>query len=173
MATGQQVSKVEKIEEIAQQSVDFFDAVSSEQKTPKELAREHGLSLRTVYNRINAGREYYEIELRKYADKLIVDVKNKYDFIWSEAKRRWTETSDVNFLKEMRSVLEAYRKMFSLDNPAKAAVNPDGSAHIEQLVLVIDDSAYKAKEAEYNEQVVAGTYTIKDNEENDQPAEQN
>jgi len=150
----------DKIDKIAQQSLDFFDAVSSEQKTPKQLAKETGLSLRTVYNRINAGREFYETELRKYADKLIVDVKDKYDFIWVEAKRRWQETQDVNYLKEMRSVLEAYRKMFSLDNAPKSAVNPDGTPHMETLVLVFDDSEYNKKEEQFKQQVIAGTYTI-------------
>ena len=154
-----------KAEIIAEQSIEFFDLVSSEKTTPKDLAAEHGLSLKTVYNRINQGREMVERQLREMGDKLLADVYRKYEFIWEQAKIRWEATNDVNFLKEMRSVLEAQRKMLSLDNAAKAPVNPDGTVHNDALVLVFDDSGYKQKEKEFEEKVIAGTYRLQPNDE--------
>lgn len=153
--------------DIAEQSVEFFDLVSSEKTTAKALAKEHGLSLKTVYNRINAGREAYEKELREVSNKFIADVWKKYEWIWEEAKRQWETVKDPIYLKEMRSVLEAQRKMLSLDNAAKAPVNQDGTDHNDTLVMVFDDSNYKKNEAEYEQKVIDGTYTIQPQLEGD------
>lgn len=153
------VQVIDKKETIAEQSLEFFDLVSTEKKTPRQLASESGLSIRTVYNRINQGREIVEQQIRTIADKYIADVWKKYEYIYAQAREGWDATKDPFFLKEMRSVLEAQRKMLSLDNPAKAAVNPDGTAHTDTLMLVFDDSNYKKSEEEYQKKVLEGTYT--------------
>ena len=154
---------LERVDKIADEALDFFDKVTREIMTPKQIADETGYSLRTVYSRINMGREAIDKQLRELGPKYMADVWRKYDYLWNEANARWKETHDKSFLSEMRAVLEAYRKMQALDAAPKAPVNEVGKALPNTLVMVFDETGYKDKEKEVAEQeqkAIEGEFTV-------------
>lgn len=146
MAQQDDNSLITKADAIATQALDFFDR-STSGTTPKQLAVESGLSLKTVYNRINQGQDMVQKQLVENAPKYLADIFKKYEWIWEEAKAQWVETKNVLYLKEMGSVLSAMRKMLSTDMPAKAPVNEKGQAVPQSLIMIFDDAGYKEKEA--------------------------
>lgn len=139
-------NKLERSEEIANQSLEFFDAVSSERKTPKELSVETGLSLRTIYNRIDDGRQIIYEQLKEMGERYLSEIWIKYEYIWKEAKIQWDATHNVLFLKEMKGVLEAQRRMLAVDAPSKAPITDNESKKQDSLIMVFNDNAYKAAE---------------------------
>lgn len=157
---SQEVIKVSKAEQIAEEAVDFFDKVSRQLSTPQELAEKTGLSIKTVYNRIGQGRDIINDEIRKHGPKYFADVWRKYEYIWDQADVEWKATRNSKFLTEMRSVLEAFRKMQALDEAPKAPVNAEGKAVPSAMIMVFDETQYKLKELEEKlENSVDGTFT--------------
>jgi hypothetical protein len=157
---SQELTKVSKAEEIAEEAIRMFDLVSREVNTPSQLAESTGLSLKTVYNRINQGRDIINDEIRKHGPKYFADVWRKYEYIWEQANIEWVATKNPKFLPEMRSVLEAFRKMQALDAAPKAPVGEDGKAMPQAMIMVFDETAYKVKELESKmAETVEGTFT--------------
>lgn len=142
-------------DKIAEESIRFFEDVATEQETPKSLSEKTGYSLKTVYNRINQGKEIISEQIREMGKSYLAQIWYDYEKVKKAAWRAWENSiqrgGDVNYLKEYRAVLEAQRKMLSVDAPAKAPVNEEGKAATNQLILVFPDDNYKLKEIEYEE----------------------
>ena len=155
----------EKQEKNQEQALEFFDAVTSGDVSPKQLSEKTGLSLKTVYNRISQGRDIVDAQIKDSGSKYLADVFRKYEYIWEQAKIHWVDTGNVLFLKEMGSVLMAIRKMLSVDAAAKAPVNEKGQVVPESLIMVFNDASYKEKEQVMKEQMdaaVEGGFTVTD-----------
>lgn len=152
-----------KTEQIADEAVQFFDLVTSKGRTVNEIADNTGYSLRTVYNRINQGREIVNDEIRKMGPKILADLWRKYELIWNEAYEEWKASKDPAFLKQMQSVLDAYRKMMAVDAAPKAPVNEEGKVVPNSMILVFSEDAYAQKEAELKleeNKAIEGTFTV-------------
>jgi hypothetical protein len=144
-----------KAEQIAEEALNFFEQVTTERETPKSLSAKTGLSLKTVYNRINQGRDIFAEQIREMGKSYLANVWLDYERVKKAAWAMWEASlqrgGDVNFLKEYRAVLDAQRKILSIDAPAKAPVNENGETVQDNLILVFSDSDYNKKEIEYVE----------------------
>jgi len=147
---------LQKVDELAEQAVEFFEMVSSDQMTAKEIAAKYNIPLRTVYYRINQGRDIAYDAIKKIGHKKFVDIYNKYEWIWEQAKIQWDESHNVLFLKEMQAVLGNMRKMLSVDEAPKAPVNEEGKAVSDKLIFIMSDEQYRQKEKET--QIIEGTF---------------
>ena len=155
----QELTKVLKAEEIAEEAIDMFDKVSRQVNTPAELAEQTGLSLKTIYNRINQGQEIVNEQIRKNGPKYFADVWRRYEYIWEQAKIEWLASKNSKFLMEMRAVLEAFRKMQALDAAPKAPVGEDGKVAIPAMVMVFSEAEYELREKQAQlENTVEGTF---------------
>jgi len=159
--------EIAKIDEISEESVKFFDLVTRQGIKPVEIANSTGYSLKTIYNRINRGREIVNEEIRKNKPQILADLWNKYEYLWEQADTEWKASKDPAFLKQMQSVLEAYRKMLAVDDAPKAPVNEKGETVQNTMVLVFSEDAYAKKEAELielekeeKEKAIDGTFTV-------------
>jgi hypothetical protein len=158
----------DEIDKVAEQSLEFFELVTTEKETPKSLAAEYGLSLKTVYNRINRGRELIQEQIKLVGDKFLADIWLDYERVKKAAWKGWERSvtnmgGDVNFLKEYRAVLEAQRKMLSIDSPSKAPVNENGETVQNQLIFVFDEKEYDVKEIEFQERKeISGDFKLLD-----------
>jgi hypothetical protein len=117
-------------------------------RTKKEIMEEKNLGMRAVTSYINKARATIYDELMEVGKKYYAEVWKKYDWLYEEARTQWDATRDPTFLKEMRACLEAIRRLGGLDSPPKAAVNENGQAVGDRLVLVMSEDAYLQKERE-------------------------
>lgn len=124
-----------------------------EGRTMRQIADERKeKTTNNVYKAITQARQYYLDILTEAGKTYFAEVWAKYDWVYEQAVEQWEITRDPAYLKEMRACLEAYRKMMSLDHAPKAAVNEEGKAMPDKLILVMNTSEYEKREAEFQTQ---------------------
>lgn len=144
----------DKIDKIAEEALEFFELVTTEKETAKQIAIRTGYSLKTIYNRINQGREIIDQQIREIGSKYLAEIMYDYEKVKKAAWAAWEASvtrsgGDNNFLKTYMAVIDAQRKIFSIDAPAKAPVNEDGKAVLDKLILVFPSDEYQTKEIEF------------------------
>lgn len=147
--------------------VEAFEAfqLHIEGKTQAEIAEQKGISRPTVKSRIDRARKYYFDELTQIGKQYYAEIWSRYEYVYRQAQDGWETTRDPLFLKEIRAVLEAFRKMAGLDAPPRAAVNENGQVAIDKLVLVMSEDAYLKKEQEakmLNSNIIEGEFVTSD-----------
>lgn len=129
--------------------------------TYEQLSEKYGYSKRQVTNLIAKARETIYNRLMDTGKKYFAEVWARYDFIYRQAKDEWDNGRNPVFLKEMRSTLEAQRRMLGLDAAPKAAVNDMGQVVPEKLIIIMNPSAYEQREKEINEIVDGSVKVVK------------
>lgn len=136
-------SKKKELDEI---SLVVFDRAIAKKSSLKKIAKDYNVSVPTIYNWIKRGRKLYLEEHIKDGNDRFADVLKKYEKLERQIEAHYKATNDLNALKLLQSLLGDYRKMFSFDAAPKAAVNEDGKAVDNKLILVINTNQYEAKE---------------------------
>ena len=119
--------------------------------TYEQLMQKYSISKRQVGNMLAKARTEIFEQLMETGRRYFAEIWTRYNYIYGEAKTQWEVSRDSNLLKEMRACLEAQRRLLGLDAPPLAAVNSQGSAVPNQVILIMNPSAYEQKEKQVAE----------------------
>jgi len=139
----------------------------------QQLSDKYGVSTRQVYNRLSKGQEVFYAILEEQGQKLRAKIWKEYEWAKSQLRDEWERTRDIAVIAQYRAVLKDMADLMKLAKPPKAPVNESGLSVPDKLIFVINDSAYLAKEKEYEEKqkevkMLEGEYsTIGDSSKSD------
>src|SRR3990167_10089757 len=115
--------------------------------TYEQLMVKYSISKRQVGNMLAKARTEIFTQLMDTGKKYMAEIWMRYNYIYNQAHEQWLINRDPGHLKEMRSCLEAQRKMLSLDNAPLSPVNSQGDVvPNQQLIIIMNPSAYEKKE---------------------------